>query len=77
MTLMSPSGPEASVRCVAVIRPESGVKPTCRRRSNDAIDPSATPPDGVDAMRKQNRGSPVSQGPLAAVPCPRPGSLFP
>jgi hypothetical protein len=33
------SWPEASVRCVAAIRPESGVKPTCRHRSNDAIDP--------------------------------------
>ena len=33
------SWPEASVRCHAAIRPESGVKPTCRRRSNDAFDP--------------------------------------
>jgi hypothetical protein len=32
--------PKASVRCIAVIRPESGVKPTCRYRSDDALDPS-------------------------------------
>ena len=31
--------PEASVSCVAAIRPESGVKPTCRDRSTDAVDP--------------------------------------
>ena len=30
---------KASVRCVAVVRPKSGVKQTCRHRSNDAIDP--------------------------------------
>jgi hypothetical protein len=35
-------GPEASFSCVAAIRPESGVKPTCRDRSTDAIDPTAT-----------------------------------
>ena len=34
--------PKASVRCVATIRPELGVKQTCRDHSNDAIDPSAT-----------------------------------
>ena len=34
--------PKASVRCVAVTCPESGVKQTYRHRSNDAIDPSAT-----------------------------------
>jgi hypothetical protein len=31
--------PEASVRCLAAIRPESGVKPTCRDSWTDAIDP--------------------------------------
>ena len=39
---MSEIGPKASVRCVAVVRPKSGVKQTCRHRSNDAIDPKAT-----------------------------------
>jgi hypothetical protein len=34
--------PEASVRCVAVIRPEPGVKPTYRHRSTEAIDPSGS-----------------------------------
>ena len=34
--------PEASVRCLAAIRPESGVKPTCRDSWTDAFDPSAT-----------------------------------
>jgi hypothetical protein len=29
---------EASVRCDTAIRPESGVKPTCRDTSTDAID---------------------------------------
>ncbi len=33
---------EASVRCVAAIRPESEVKPTYRHRSIDAIDPTET-----------------------------------
>jgi hypothetical protein len=37
--------PEASFGCVGAIRPESGVKPTCRHRSNDAIDPKRTKPD--------------------------------
>ena len=31
--------PEASVRCVAAVRPESGVKPTCRDSWTDAFDP--------------------------------------
>jgi hypothetical protein len=31
--------PEASVRCVATIRPKLGVKPTCRDRLTDAVDP--------------------------------------
>jgi hypothetical protein len=35
-------GPEASVNCLAAIRPESGVKPTCRDRSTDAVDPNPT-----------------------------------
>ena len=34
--------PEASVRCLAAIRPESGVKPTCRDSWTDAFDPKAT-----------------------------------
>jgi hypothetical protein len=34
--------PEASVRCLAAIRPESGVKPTCRDSWTDAFDPTAT-----------------------------------
>jgi len=34
--------PEASFSCVAAIRPESGVKPTCRDRSTDAIDTERT-----------------------------------
>ena len=29
---------EASVRCIAAIRPESGVKPTCQDSSTDATD---------------------------------------
>ena len=36
------SWPEASFSCVAAIRPESGMKPTCRDRSTDAVDPTAT-----------------------------------
>jgi hypothetical protein len=36
---MSLNGPKASVRCVAVIRPESGVKPTWQDGSTDAVDP--------------------------------------
>ena len=36
---MSPVGPEAPVRCVATIRPKSGVKPTCQNSSTDAFDP--------------------------------------
>ena len=32
--------PEASVRCLAAIRPELGVKPTCQDGPTDAIDPS-------------------------------------
>ena len=39
---------EASVRCVAAIRPELGVKPTCRDRSTDAIDPEQTSPRTVN-----------------------------
>jgi hypothetical protein len=35
-------GPKASVRCVAAIRPESGVKPTYQDRSTDAFDPEPT-----------------------------------
>ena len=31
--------PEASVRCLAAIRPESGVKPTCRDSRTEAFDP--------------------------------------
>src|ERR1700719_3990869 len=31
--------PEASVRSLAAIRPESGVKPTCQDSSADAFDP--------------------------------------
>ena len=33
--------PEASVRCIAAIRPESGVKPTCQDSSTDAVDPDS------------------------------------
>jgi hypothetical protein len=33
---------KASVRCVATVRPKSGVKPTCRDRSTDAFDPKPT-----------------------------------
>ena len=42
--------PEASVRCVAALRPESGVKPTCRHCSTDANDPKRLrlPMRGVD-----------------------------
>src|ERR1700731_3669483 len=32
--------PEASGRCLAAIRPELGVKPTCQDGPTDAIDPS-------------------------------------
>ena len=32
-------GPEASVRCLAAIRPELGVKPTCQDNPTDAIGP--------------------------------------
>ena len=42
--------PEASVSCVAAIRPGVGVKPTCRDRSTDAVDPkrsSASPKSGT------------------------------
>jgi hypothetical protein len=42
--------PEASVCCVAAIRPESGVKPTCRDCSSDAVDPFRTLAD-CDASR--------------------------
>ena len=34
--------PKTSVRCLAAIRPELGVKPTCQDRSSDAIDPFGT-----------------------------------
>ena len=44
--------PKASVRCVAVIRPELGVKQTCRHRSNDAIDP--TRPSGKVRWKPEN-----------------------
>ena len=34
------SWPEASVRCLAAIRPKSGVNPTCQDSSTDAFDPN-------------------------------------
>ena len=37
-----PLWPEASFSCVAAVRPESWVKPTCRDRSTDAVDPERT-----------------------------------
>ena len=50
--------PEASVRCVAAIRPELGVKPTCQDSSTDAIDPSEAlclGPRRTEVARKADR----------------------
>jgi hypothetical protein len=48
--------PEASVRCLAAIRPESGVKPTCRDSWTDAFDPKRKCPlFSIRANRNNNR----------------------
>jgi hypothetical protein len=43
--------PEASVRCLAAMRPKSGVKPTCQDGPTDAIDPTRT----SRSIRRSNR----------------------
>jgi hypothetical protein len=47
LSRLSAIWPEASVRCLAAIRPESGVKPTCRDGPTDAIDPEQTSPPAL------------------------------
>ena len=42
--------PEASFSCVAAIRPESGVKPTWRDRSTDAIGPFSDMATSIDTL---------------------------
>ena len=44
--------PEASVRCLAAMRPKSGVKPTCQDSSADAFDPQQTLGPDWDILRR-------------------------
>ena len=59
------SWPEASVRCLAAIRPKSGVKPTCQDSSADAFDPQPDLAVGVNLHCNELREA-LTHSPLCA-----------